>query len=163
MSRLLSGFSCRNLFRTSQYNMVAVKLARSCQSSRTAMGVLVKECRPGWGAQVSKPQAAMVSVMLLHWPSAGALLAAAQQTRSKRTSDSACSNMVRTAYHCRYGDFGSPVLSIVSMAKSEQENTTRSIRAVEKCSFPHARHNTRWDRFWLFLSHYQLSKWTSDL
>lgn len=106
----LSGFSWRNRFSISQCSIAAVKLARSCQSSRTAIKVFVNECRPGSGAHVSKPQAPMVSVTLLHCPSAGALLAAAQQSSSRSTSASACSKMVCIAYHYTYGEPDSPVL-----------------------------------------------------
>lgn len=54
----------------------------------------MNECLPGCGAQVSNPHAAMVSVTLVPLPSAGAPLAAAQQSSSKRVSESACSNIV---------------------------------------------------------------------
>jgi hypothetical protein len=63
-------------------------------SSKTVMSVCVNECLPGCGAQVSNPHAAMVSVTLVPLPSAGAPLAAAQQSSSKRVSESACSNIV---------------------------------------------------------------------
>jgi hypothetical protein len=63
------------------------------------MSVFVNECRPGWGAQVSKPQAAIVSVTLELSASVGAPLAAAQQSRRRRTSESACSKSVWMACH----------------------------------------------------------------
>lgn len=136
MLRLLSGFSCRSRFRISQCSIAAVKLDLSRQSSKTAMRVLVNECRPGWGAHVSKPQAAIVSVTLLHWPSAGALLAAAQQSSSKSTSASACSNMVCMAYHCRYGELGSPVLLKVSLYKYRRKELYQVQRGCRELFIP---------------------------
>jgi len=53
----------------------------------------VKECRPGAGAQVSQPQAAMVSVTEVVPPGIEEAAAAAeQQSRRTSTSDIDCSN-----------------------------------------------------------------------
>jgi hypothetical protein len=82
-------------------SMAAVKAGRSQRSSNTAMRVLAKLYRPGCGAQVSNPQAAIVSVTLVLLASVSALLAAVQQSSKRRISESACSNRVWTACHER--------------------------------------------------------------
>jgi len=80
--------------------MAAVKFGPLLQSSNTLIRVSVKENRPGCGAEVSNPHAAIVSVTLVAWPLAGAPPAAAQQSRSSSTSAFACSKRVCIANHC---------------------------------------------------------------
>ena len=81
---------CIKTLRTSQCNMVIENEGTSFQSIRTSIREVVKECSPGGGAMPSNPQAARVSIAELD--GAGAELAAAQQSKTTKTSDFALSN-----------------------------------------------------------------------
>lgn len=70
--------------------MVIEKDGTFCQSPRTSIKVLVKECSLGGGARVSKPHATKDSMR--EFPRLGAELAAAQQSRNTTTSDFDLSN-----------------------------------------------------------------------
>ncbi|MAD83092.1 MAG: hypothetical protein CL912_09010 [Deltaproteobacteria bacterium] len=62
----------------------------------------MKEWRPGSGAQVSQPHAAIVSVMaFVRLGTDEAAAAAEQQSKRKRVSDVDCSNRLWHAFHSK--------------------------------------------------------------
>jgi hypothetical protein len=101
---------------TALCSMSIEKGGPSHQSSRTSIRDVVNECSPGGGARLSNPHAASISTVVLP-PSLGAELAAAQQSRRRRTLDLHLSNRLWICDQSTVGLLGSAeLMSPVSSA-----------------------------------------------
>jgi hypothetical protein len=116
VQRLRSGLSCLITESISEWGIAAGKDSFPIQLSNTSIRALVKECRPGPGVQVSKPQAAIVSITPC--PLSGAAPAAAQQSSRNSTSHAHSSNTLWIADHFTVGDEGLRLLSEVNKCHS---------------------------------------------
>jgi hypothetical protein len=110
--RLLSGLSCFITESISEWSIATEKDGLAIQSSNTSIRALVKECRPGPGAQVSNPQAAIVSITPC--PLSGVAPAAAQQLSRNSTSHAHSSKTLWIADHLTVGDEGLRLLSEIN-------------------------------------------------